>query len=229
MQGRRAVSIEGTAPRRPVRHRCAVIGSDREQYAGSTLPAYCPRSRAHCVLGGITYPLFKSGATVVLLALLAVIYGSVLVGRANWLERLDRSIRRSRATQRVLLVVGAVVVACGGVEYLASSWYGLICRGLLAHDDPATRRYRGLAQRSHHGRRVPRAGPGTLVATSRRATLQRAATVVSPGRLRRGTRVRNLTSQGCTNTARVYARTTRRPCTGIASPPTTATPGHRRA
>ena len=70
-------------------------------------------------LGGITYPLFKSGAAVVLLAILAGIYGSVLVGRANWLARLDRGIRRSLGAQRVLLVVGAVVVTCGGIEYLA--------------------------------------------------------------------------------------------------------------
>ena len=70
-------------------------------------------------LGGITYPLFNSAAVVVLLAILAAIYGSVLVGRANWLTRFDRTVRRSPGAQKALLVAGAVVVTCGGIEYFA--------------------------------------------------------------------------------------------------------------
>ena len=68
--------------------------------------------------GGIGYPLFKNTASAVLLALLFGMYGSVWIGKAGWLERLDAYVRQHAAAPKALLLFGSVVVTFGGIEYL---------------------------------------------------------------------------------------------------------------
>ncbi len=70
-------------------------------------------------LGGVTYPLYRNTAVVVLLLFLAVVYGSLWHARARWLDALEAQLHRRRAVRKYFLALGSIVILWGGAEYVA--------------------------------------------------------------------------------------------------------------